>query len=143
MKFKVKTGVFSDVDYIFRAKVLKTWTLGPSEAQTRALGFFRFKYKNIKNYKKLDDFDIFCTMLKSVFVLLGGSRGTKTEDSPNFPIRDGNLNEKIDIFEDLAMVSGIDRRYSQLTDMMVHQNAEFDERKYWTYGCNCLVLGKL
>ena len=123
-------------------KVFKTWTLGPSEAQTRALVFFRFKYKNIKNYKKLDDFDIFCTKLKSVFVLLGGSRGTKTEDLPNFLIRDGNLNEKIDIFEDLAMVSGIDRRYSQLTDMMVHQNAEFDERKYWTYGCNCLVLGK-
>ena len=47
-----------------------------------------------------------------------------------------------DILEDLAVASGLDRRYSQLTDMMVHQNAEFDERKYWTYGCNCLVLGK-
>ena len=35
-----------------------------------------------------------------------------------------------------------DRRYSQLTDMMEHYNADFDERKYWAYGCNCLILGK-
>merc|ERR1739848_372624 len=33
------------------------------------------------------------------------------------------------------------RRYQQLTKMMVFHNAEFDERKYWTYGCNCLILG--
>jgi hypothetical protein len=33
------------------------------------------------------------------------------------------------------------RRYAQLTDMMKHYNNDFDERKYWTYGCNCLVLG--
>jgi hypothetical protein len=34
-----------------------------------------------------------------------------------------------------------DRRYFQLTDMMEHYNADFDERKYWAYGCNCLILG--
>lgn len=34
------------------------------------------------------------------------------------------------------------RRYFQLTTMMEHVNPEFDEKKYWTYGCNCLVLGK-
>jgi hypothetical protein len=34
-----------------------------------------------------------------------------------------------------------DRRYFQLTDMMSHYNADFDERKYWAYGCNCLILG--
>jgi hypothetical protein len=34
-----------------------------------------------------------------------------------------------------------ERRYNQLTDMMEHYNADFDERKYWTYGCNCLILG--
>jgi len=34
-----------------------------------------------------------------------------------------------------------ERRYSQLTDMMEHYNPQFDERKYWTYGCNCLILG--
>ena len=33
------------------------------------------------------------------------------------------------------------RRYSQLTKMMRFYNDEFDERKYWTYGCNCLMLG--
>merc|ERR1712227_1065424 len=34
-----------------------------------------------------------------------------------------------------------DRRYSQLVDMMSHYNPSFDERKYWAYGCNCLILG--
>ena len=34
-----------------------------------------------------------------------------------------------------------DKRYFQLTDMMSHYNSEFDERKYWAYGCNCLILG--
>lgn len=33
------------------------------------------------------------------------------------------------------------RRYDQLTEMMHHHNRDFDERKYWTYGCNCLILG--
>lgn len=37
--------------------------------------------------------------------------------------------------------TGGDRRYFQLTDMMNHYNPSFDERKYWTYGCNCLILG--
>jgi len=34
-----------------------------------------------------------------------------------------------------------EKRYFQLTDMMEHYNPEFDERKYWAYGCNCLILG--
>ena len=34
-----------------------------------------------------------------------------------------------------------ERRYSQLVDMMEHYNSNFDERKYWAYGCNCLILG--
>ena len=34
-----------------------------------------------------------------------------------------------------------DRRYSQLVDMMANYNPSFDERKYWAYGCNCLILG--
>jgi len=34
-----------------------------------------------------------------------------------------------------------EKRYFQLTDMMKHYNSDFDERKYWTYGCNCLILG--
>ena len=34
-----------------------------------------------------------------------------------------------------------DRRYSQLVDMMANYNPNFDERKYWAYGCNCLILG--
>ena len=37
----------------------------------------------------------------------------------------------------------VDKRYSQLVDMMNHYNNDFDERKYWAYGCNCLILGKL
>jgi hypothetical protein len=36
---------------------------------------------------------------------------------------------------------GDEKRYSQLVDMMGHYNSEFDERKYWAYGCNCLILG--
>ena len=35
-----------------------------------------------------------------------------------------------------------EKRYFQLIDMMEHYNSEFDERKYWTYGCHCLMLGK-
>merc|ERR1712193_197261 len=34
-----------------------------------------------------------------------------------------------------------EKRYSQLVDMMEHYNPDFDERKYWAYGCNCLILG--
>ena len=34
-----------------------------------------------------------------------------------------------------------EKRYSQLTDMMGFYNPDFDERKYWAYGCNCLILG--
>merc|ERR1739838_448576 len=34
-----------------------------------------------------------------------------------------------------------EKRYAQLVDMMKHYNSEFDERKYWTYGCHCLMLG--
>merc|ERR1712113_509984 len=33
------------------------------------------------------------------------------------------------------------KRYSQLVEMMGNYNTAFDERKYWTYGCNCLILG--
>jgi len=43
--------------------------------------------------------------------------------------------------DNFATASSLDRRYNQLTDMMLHHNPDFDERKYWTYGCNCLVLG--
>ena len=35
-----------------------------------------------------------------------------------------------------------EKRYAQLVDMMKHYNNAFDERKYWAYGCNCLILGK-
>jgi len=33
------------------------------------------------------------------------------------------------------------KRYSQLIDQMTYYNTDFDERKYWTYGCHCLMLG--
>ncbi|CBY32091.1 unnamed protein product [Oikopleura dioica] len=33
------------------------------------------------------------------------------------------------------------RRYSQLMAWMTSYNPTFDERKYWTYGCHCLMLG--
>jgi len=36
---------------------------------------------------------------------------------------------------------GSDRRYVQLVDMMEHYNNQFDERKFWAYGCQCLILG--
>ena len=34
-----------------------------------------------------------------------------------------------------------DRRYFQLLEFMRHYNRLFDEHKYWTYGCNCHVMG--
>ena len=34
-----------------------------------------------------------------------------------------------------------DRRYAQLVNAMSHYNPAFDQLKYWTYGCNCHVLG--
>jgi len=34
-----------------------------------------------------------------------------------------------------------EKRYSQLIALMDHFNPTFDERQYWTYGCNCLMLG--
>jgi len=34
-----------------------------------------------------------------------------------------------------------EKRYSQLIGLMEHFNPSFDERQYWTYGCNCLMLG--
>ena len=38
---------------------------------------------------------------------------------------------------------GIDpaRRYEQLTDMMKNYNPHFDTKKYWTYECNCGIVG--
>ena len=33
------------------------------------------------------------------------------------------------------------KRYSQLMSMMQNFNPDFDEKKYWAYGCNCLILG--
>jgi hypothetical protein len=36
---------------------------------------------------------------------------------------------------------GEQKRYSQLIEQMEHFNPQFDERNYWTYGCNCLMLG--
>jgi len=36
---------------------------------------------------------------------------------------------------------GVDRRYAQLKEMFTTYNPLFDERKFWTYGCNCLMLG--
>ena len=40
-----------------------------------------------------------------------------------------------------ALGRGTGRRYSQLTRLMQFYNKEFDERKYWAYGCNCMMLG--
>merc|ERR1712025_393348 len=34
-----------------------------------------------------------------------------------------------------------EKRYAQMVDMMRHFNADFDERKYWAYGCNCFMVG--
>lgn len=33
------------------------------------------------------------------------------------------------------------RRYNDLLKMVKNYNPEFDERKYWAYGCQCLILG--
>merc|ERR1712002_485284 len=33
------------------------------------------------------------------------------------------------------------RRYSDLLAITLHYAPDFEERKYWAYGCNCLILG--
>lgn len=43
---------------------------------------------------------------------------------------------------DKTLTDGQEKRYSQLIGMMEYNNANFDDRQYWTYGCNCLMLGK-
>jgi len=68
-----------------------------------------------------------------------------------------SLKMKNQIFSGLALFTGVnaqrinpqmleklpegERRYYQLAAMMSHYNPDFDERKYWTYGCQCLMLG--
>lgn len=42
---------------------------------------------------------------------------------------------------DKTLTDGQEKRYSQLIGMMEYNNANFDDRQYWTYGCNCLMLG--
>lgn len=37
--------------------------------------------------------------------------------------------------------TGLGRRYSDLLKIVQHFTPSFDERKYWAYGCNCLILG--
>jgi len=33
------------------------------------------------------------------------------------------------------------KRYFQLEDMFLNYDPDFDTRKFWTYGCHCLMLG--
>ena len=35
----------------------------------------------------------------------------------------------------------VSRRYTDLLSIVLHYNPDFDQRKYWAYGCNCLMLG--
>ena len=37
--------------------------------------------------------------------------------------------------------TGMGRRYTDLLRIVQHFTPGFDERKYWAYGCNCLMLG--
>jgi len=44
--------------------------------------------------------------------------------------------------QQVVQESGIDiRRYKDLKLLALHYMPDFDERKYWAYGCNCLILG--
>ena len=36
---------------------------------------------------------------------------------------------------------GLERQYTDLLKLVRHYSPDFDERKYWAYGCNCLLLG--
>jgi len=47
-----------------------------------------------------------------------------------------------DITADDDILKGIDdtKRYKQLVKMMKIHNSNFDDRKFWAYGCNCLML---
>lgn len=35
-----------------------------------------------------------------------------------------------------------DKRFFELIAMMKYYNADFDERKYLAYGCNCMMIGE-
>jgi len=37
--------------------------------------------------------------------------------------------------------AGLGRRYKDLKNIALNYMPDFDERKYWAYGCNCLILG--
>jgi len=34
-----------------------------------------------------------------------------------------------------------EKRYQQLITQMNFYNKDFDARRFWAYGCNCLILG--
>ena len=36
---------------------------------------------------------------------------------------------------------GLERQYTDLLKLVRHYTPGFDVRKYWAYGCNCLILG--
>ena len=38
---------------------------------------------------------------------------------------------------------GLERQYTDLLKLVKHYSPEFDVRKYWAYGCNCLIMGDL
>lgn len=75
-------------------------------------------------------------------IIIGGLVGLSSAE-PLGLVPAVNPNEALLIrsTRDAAPVEDQTRRYFQLTKMMDFFNPVFDERKYWTYGCNCLILG--
>ena len=53
----------------------------------------------------------------------------------------GLVGKELNAFEDNGRL--ISRRYTDLLQITLHYNPDFDERKYWAYGCNCLMLGNI
>lgn len=53
----------------------------------------------------------------------------------------GRFGGSLSIQSDPSNSQGLGRRYSDLLKIVQHYTPNFDERKYWAYGCNCLILG--
>ena len=56
-------------------------------------------------------------------------------------LRDSNASAEPEAGRLEVGTGGEDRRYVQLVDQIKYFNPAFDHRKFWAYGCNCLLLG--
>ena len=120
-RYKLRTPIWCDREYLTRSSVLC------NSSENLETGLVRFNRFGIEKLIYNDKFSYPPTQTNTKMKLAIASLVLATTSSTRLPRSvDGNN----------------DRRYKQLTQMMRYFNPDFDERKYWTYGCNCLILGK-